>query len=56
MAFEMSLPRAKRLKHVDMDGNETESDGDKWAFIRALETAQQKVPAFPSHELSFRFL
>lgn len=47
MAFEMSLPRAKRVKHVDMEGNETESDGDRWAFIRALETAQQKVRASP---------
>eukprot|EP00884_Botryococcus_braunii_P001096 jgi/Botrbrau1/10988/Bobra.0234s0013.1 len=43
MAFEMSLPRTKRVKHVDMAGNETFTDGDRWGFLRALETAQQKA-------------
>ena len=45
MAFAMSLPRTKRLKHVDANGVESFVDDDHFAFLR-----QDGLPIqVPSH-------
>jgi hypothetical protein len=35
--FVMSLPKAKRVQHIDEQGNETYVTDDRWAFLRAAD-------------------
>ena len=41
MAFAMSLPRTKRLKHIDASGTEVFVDDDQWDFLRAANAHEQ---------------
>jgi hypothetical protein len=36
----MSLPRTKRVKHINPDGTEEFQDEDSWALVRAVHTQQ----------------
>lgn len=44
MAFEMSLPRTKRVKYINPDGTEVFQEEDSWALVRAVHHDIQVTP------------
>ena len=41
MAFEMSLPRTKRVKYYNPDGSEVFKEEDSWELVRAVHNAEE---------------